>query len=1714
MSLKNVIEKIFTVQTDYTHPEHAINQAQSLNALSTDLYTDSKRFIYELIQNADDSAILSKSLDITIALIDGYLIVAHTGKEFDERDVKGICGVNHGTKKNDPQKTGYKGIGFKDVFGKSDYVLIYTKEEYFRFDSDFKPSWKTAWSVNQTKWEEENDRKVVYPWQITPIWTERKEIAKTVINFIESQKCSVATIIRLHNIPEARQAIIELKSQSNMFLFLRNVNKLYFEDETPTTIFLKEDSTTSIKEISTSLGNSTNWLLKRIELNVPQHIKDKLQEQGTNIPEKLRTITKTELIFAAKNKDGEILPLLTNESILYSFLPTDARNYNFPVLINAGFLTNANREQLHLDSPWNKWLFEQIGIEIFKWIAVLIKEKWKYQAYKLLPNKLSLNDHLAQSYNKGFDTAIKDVPFVINSIGETLKVNEVIIDFTLLHKTTYIGDGIIKEFIAENNPGIKLNVNPFMPYTEYGNPIKRLGVKAFEWKDLPKLLSSPSFNQKHNTTNNKLLIQFLHDKAIEVKEEKHITDSNLKDWTFILDHKGKLQKPESIYFPPKGESTWNDPESELSYIHPDILSWLNGNIVITTWLQNIGVVEKTDLTYLIKTIIPNANSYITNENAISIIQWLFNLYLKEEIGREELSQLNELKLLTKNNLLLPAQECYLSDEYIPRLQLEKNCTKDIFITSSYIIGGSSIKEWRRFFSFMGAKEGIETINFIEKESVTDLLDTNLFSEQYFEEPDKTHKPLVTTFTSDEYSDLQTLFLLNDINNHPLSKIFWQDVIKNIDPVVLNKVATQYWGRNGHAGRSEGDPAESYVVWYKKHIPCIPTTERTIVRSNEAFLNTDNIIEIAGEYLPIFDTDIPYELSSDWRAFFQFKTELSLKDYFTLLDKMSSDRNEKGKVKQENKTRIQLIYECLLSDLTNWSSEEIEFVKQKGKELSLLADDDSFKSTSDLHYFSDGDSGLFQGTFQFIHLTKPNKEHLNMRTLLSYLGVELLQISSFGLAPKNEAIASELYLKLTQIAPYLAKWVVHEKMGIYEQVVYEIERQLTDKTFYEADILELTYGDKILKKVNVYYRDKAIHVTRPWKSGMVMIDLPKKLCSIFDVRSFEKEIDFLLRESLDVINEYFIQEGIEIPEKVKVSDDTIIEVIEEDLNSNSFSQTIDYGKLKEIVSKENLSLLKGAVKDPKVLLLHGIDKQVSPFKGHIYHFTHLENMSSIILGQSLKSRMGAVFKDSASSGAINHTVAEKKDFVRFYFRPKTPTQYYNENLGRNDSLKKLGSIPVCPIPVFIKIPIEQIFAQNEIEWEVSLGNMAKGATEYGNTSEIIERFDFNGVYLEKDNGFHGRYFASSQQEFLIKNQLQLNSLNFKILCQDEGSVKSLTAMLGSGHPLIPKIDIDSTLFYGNNCKVNINESNEFLIASLSDKRTGEMILQYSTAEPVRVEGDINATYEVNEIKTVFSNEEIQLQGDLDKVKFSLYYSFNGQLWLIHTNQKETKYNLAYLSSTFPLLYAKEEASKYEVIDKLKNDPLLKYWYSQPIGGPDKLNLEEHTLQVIHNFEVFFSGKSKLIFKETHFKILLALHDIGKPKAVSEKEKEKQHEYSLGIISTFFNEIQFTSDNLDKFKILINGDPIGRFLDNRYNMPLEESEKIIKAVAEKLGETIKKIWETLVVYYQCDAAGYDSLRTKIFANDATGNLVYSDEKKRLLFSDLVEEKFQILEQAIIK
>ena len=85
--------------------------------LLADRYDDRTHFIFELLQNAEDALARRagrKGRGRHIRAVRRGLRVSHFGKPFDDRDVRGICGIAESTK--DLTAIGRFGIGFKSVY--------------------------------------------------------------------------------------------------------------------------------------------------------------------------------------------------------------------------------------------------------------------------------------------------------------------------------------------------------------------------------------------------------------------------------------------------------------------------------------------------------------------------------------------------------------------------------------------------------------------------------------------------------------------------------------------------------------------------------------------------------------------------------------------------------------------------------------------------------------------------------------------------------------------------------------------------------------------------------------------------------------------------------------------------------------------------------------------------------------------------------------------------------------------------------------------------------------------------------------------------------------------------------------------------------------------------------------------------------------------------------------------------------------------------------------------------------------------------------------------------------------------------------------------------------------------------------------------------------------------------------------------------------------
>lgn len=100
--------------------------------------------------------------------------------------------------------------------------------------------------------------------------------------------------------------------------------------------------------------------------------------------------------------------------------------------------------------------------------------------------------------------------------------------------------------------------------------------------------------------------------------------------------------------------------------------------------------------------------------------------------------------------------------------------------------------------------------------------------------------------------------------------------------------------------------------------------------------------------------------------------------------------------------------------------------------------------------------------------------------------------------------------------------------------------------------------------------------------------------------------------------------------------------------------------------------------------------------YAYHYTDISNAVNILETGMLYSRsraekLGVMYNDNASQQVISNTSQKTTSYVRFYFRPLTPTQFYNEGYKHCD-LRFNGDVKAnVPVPVFFFFDLNQLLS---------------------------------------------------------------------------------------------------------------------------------------------------------------------------------------------------------------------------------------------------------------------------------------------------------------------------------------------------------------------------------------------------------------------------------------
>ncbi len=95
------------------------------------LYTDKSHFVYELLQNAEDTG----AAYVKFVQYDDRLEFYHDGKPFTSENLNSLCDIGASDKSENLNQIGEFGVGFKSVFGICDKVEVYSSPEYYHGDN-------------------------------------------------------------------------------------------------------------------------------------------------------------------------------------------------------------------------------------------------------------------------------------------------------------------------------------------------------------------------------------------------------------------------------------------------------------------------------------------------------------------------------------------------------------------------------------------------------------------------------------------------------------------------------------------------------------------------------------------------------------------------------------------------------------------------------------------------------------------------------------------------------------------------------------------------------------------------------------------------------------------------------------------------------------------------------------------------------------------------------------------------------------------------------------------------------------------------------------------------------------------------------------------------------------------------------------------------------------------------------------------------------------------------------------------------------------------------------------------------------------------------------------------------------------------------------------------------------------------------------------------
>ena len=1100
------ISALYKKKSDYNNPDQATTQEQSLIQLSSGIYTEEERFVFELFQNAVDAFENSTGcLNVKIAIQNGYLVFMHNGLAFSERDIEGLCDVGNGNKTKDIKKIGYKGIGFKSVFW-SNSVTVLSGGYSFKFDKEY---WTDYWDKN---WKEsygakDPEKRYLMPWQIIPIETTPPDVG------IETSDYTVVTYIRLGRKKNIGDKIKRLMSDCQFLLFVsaKNIRMTFWEDGEQASSLEKETIDDQVVLSRNGIEDSRWLIYSNDHVEVLPDIQEEMREDGYT-PLKLQDAKSFDLSFAIRvDKDKRLMPM--RDAVAYTYLPTSFKfgDEGLPFLVNANFITDAGRQQLHKDSAWNKLIFSRVPYEFLTWMSQISDKYPNY--YEVLPKvSYGRSNPLEAAYEEGMKSAIKTVAFIPSANDPTIKLLSHHAMMDIIGMSEAISTGVLLRHVNKTY-GKSFDDSSLIRRVWKGSRIlKDYGVFFFDKDRLAKLFEDTECFEGIDVELDKKLVDFLFHYYLQQRDGAGKSDlmETLKTVKFLLDENEELAAPEDLYFPSDYREQ-NDMAENVIFLHPDIADSIKNDTAMDKWLADLGISELDDITF-IKDVLCK-DGYVKVENAIEVGRFLFKVNRHENIFDKIGSYtLSKIKILTKGGTLKIAEELYFGSYYHPEVDLESVYSGDIYVSEAYA-NGSNIQEWKVFWMRFGVNDTIELRQRkIEKHAEWSII-----------------RQVKIAFEKLYYSDYAFHYLYSDIyypplltpgvyQSHDLLKIIWSGVLKS--KVTLDKdYAFGYSGYYIEYSQKRyfselGSP--SFIEWAIKNKQNFPAKDGTQHLSKDLFANIESVNSVGGNYLPIIDID--GEIDNSWDSLLNLKTQVGIDDMLLVLERIANDTRKAD----ENKQLITNIYSRIIEIGGIENAGYKDKLAKWATDHHILATDGKFYLPSELRYITLDGFGKRKGVY--IGAIKDKDKVVD---LLRLMGVKIITETSVKPSFKGreecDKIKDALESRISALA--LLKMGEDGDKDEYNKAKSNLRSKVAKTHFFQCDKIFLSYGDDEdqLEKATFGLEDNFYFTGNIRPANLEPLMEP--LCSFLDIKkSCAHELFVVMIESQDGIESYLKEKG--------------------------------------------------------------------------------------------------------------------------------------------------------------------------------------------------------------------------------------------------------------------------------------------------------------------------------------------------------------------------------------------------------------------------------------------------------------------------------------------------------------------------------------------------------------------------------------------------------------